>query len=1134
MRKQLFVTLSIFLVAVATLVVERNTSLPAPRRSAPLPQQSQARGVDAVVEAYGKLPLSFETNQGQTASEVKFLSRGNGYSIFLTSTEAVLALNPSRDSDGAVPQPRLENKTGPLALARGSDWLFPSRDREGAVTPATANTAVLRMKLVAANPSPQVTGLDELPGKSNYFLGNDPKQWRTNVPTYAKVRYENVYPGIDLVYYGNQPHGPEPVEGQQLEYDFIVAPGADPGAIRLDFTGAKKIEANADGDLALHLSGEEIHLRKPVVYQEVNGTRREVSGGYVLDARNTIGFQLAPYDSSRPLIIDPVLAYSLAFGGSHGDQGNAITVDGSGNAYITGGTNSTDFPTSNPFQSTFGGGGACCGLATYGDAFVTKINSTGTAIVYSTYLGGSGVDVAYGISLGTSGEAYVTGITYSTDFPTATPFQRNLRGTLDAFVTKLSASGSALAYSTYLGGNGDDIAHGIAVDFAGSAYVTGNTLSSDFPTANPLQSSFMGGQERVLSGGGDAFVTKLNPAGTGLVYSTYLGGSGDEAGIAIAVDSAGNAYVTGSSGSTDFPTVNAFQKSFRGGSASFVGGDAFVAKLNATGAALIFSTYLGGSSADGGSSIAIDSAGNAYVTGITLSTDFPTAKAFQPSIGGSINAFLTKLNPTGNALVYSTYIGGNNQDWGIGLGIDASANAIVVGFTLSANYPLVNPVQILDLQGSNGSAFVTKVNPAGSALVYSTYMGAYAAGIATDSVGNAYVTGTGGGSGFPMVGLFPATNGGGSGPFVAKIMDVPAPAPVLPPNSVVNGASFRLATDPNGAIAPGAIVAIFGTDLAGATLSAGHLPLPTTLMDTKVFFNDIPAPLFYVSNRQINVQVPFEIGPGPVLVKIQRGSATSSQTVSVAPFSPGIFTIAESGRANRGGFISIYGTGLGPVTNQPGSGVPAPDRFGCVVFPFQCPPLSITTTLPAVTIGGVSATVTFSGLAPTFVGLYQVNVQVPENAPAGNAVPVVLSIGGVTSNTVTIAVQPSLEAGLVAPSTVTDNLMPPLPPTVPVSVPVTVSLTNRGTASQTLTAATPCDVHTWTLTDLTDNVIQTEPPENCIQVLASRTIAPGETIAENSTVVLDGRLLRDKTSYKLKYRFWGVPSEATFVVQVVQ
>ena len=681
--------------------------------------QADPKTQAGVLDSYGKLPLSFEANHGQTDARVKFLSRTGGYSLFLTGDEAVLTLRGSRTN------------TKKAKIARTAHTLQSSMAEPKA-------GGVLRMKLRHANLAARVTGMDELPGMSNYFIGNDPAKWRTNVPTYAKVKYEGIYSGIDLVYYGNQ---------RQLEYDFVVAPGADPRRIAFDVRGAKRIRRDQHGDLVLKMTEGEIRWHKPVVYQEKSGTRQEIAARYITGG-NRVAFELAKYDASRPLYIDPLI-YSTYLGGQADDAGQGIAVDSSGNAYVVGTTYSTDFPTKNPLQPANGG---------EGNAFVAELNPTGSALVYSTYLGGSNVDEGLGIAVDSVGDAYVTGATFSIDFPIKNPLQAAYAGgDGDAFVAEISPMGSALIYSTYLGGSGLDWGRGIAVDSAGNAYVTGQTESADFPTKNPLQSA-NGGNVNV-------FVAKVSFAGSALVYSTYLGGSNYDYGLGIAADRRGNAYVTGNTNSVDFPTRNPLQPALGGYQ------NAFVARLNPSGSALVYSTYLGGSGYDGGNGIAVDSSGNAYVTGFAGSTDFPTKNPLQPANGGEGNAFVAELNPTGSAFVYSTYLGGSGGDEGYGIAVDGVGNAFITGYTGSSNFPTKNPLQAA--YGGDDDAFVVEIGPTGSALVYSTYLGGsnydYGLGIAADRRGNAYVTGLTLSSDFPTMNPLQRARGGGDDAFVAKI-----------------------------------------------------------------------------------------------------------------------------------------------------------------------------------------------------------------------------------------------------------------------------------------------------------------------------------------------------------------------------
>jgi uncharacterized repeat protein (TIGR01451 family) len=672
-----------------------------------------------VIKAYGKLPMAFEANEGQTDGRVRFLSRGRGYGLFLTPTEAVLALREPTVPEG-----------GPSV---GAGLTLPGR----AAPHASRNVAVLRMKLLGANRAATMVGLDLLPGKTNYFIGNDPKKWRRGVAEYARVEYRGVYPGISLVYYGNQ---------GQLEHDFVVAPGAGPRKIRLGFEGARKLRLDANGNLVLTTGEGEVTLRAPLIYQEVDGVRRPVGGQYVLKGKRRVGFEVDHYDRLRPLVIDPVLVYSTYLGGNGNDLGNGIAVDASGSAYVTGYTIATDFPTMGANQMD---------QASY-DAFVTKLDPSGASLVYSTYLGGNSNDYGLGIAVDTSGSAYVTGSTDSTDFPTIGAYQTD-QGTTDAFVTKLDPSGASLAYSTYLGGNGDDLGDGIAVDASGSAYVTGYTLSPNFPTVGAYQTA-------QASHFHDVFVTKLDPSGASLAYSTYLGGSDSEFGYGIAVDASASAYVTGYTGSTDFPTMGAYQTD-KGGP------DVFVTKLSPSGASLGYSTYLGGDSDDLGYGIAVDASGSAYVTGYTQSADFPTIGAYQTNQAFT-DVFVTKLDPSGASLAYSTYLGGNGDDLGNGIAVDASRSAYVTGYTDSTDFPAVGAYQTGQ---ALGDVFVTKLDPSGASLTYSTYLGGKGTdvgnGIAVDASGDAYVTGYTNSAPFPTTpGAFDTTfNGGPVDAFIVKL-----------------------------------------------------------------------------------------------------------------------------------------------------------------------------------------------------------------------------------------------------------------------------------------------------------------------------------------------------------------------------
>jgi hypothetical protein len=665
---------------------------------------------------YGKLPLSFEINQGQTDAQVKFLARGQGYTLFLTPTEAVLSLK----------KPQARTKASPTSVK-------PSFVSE-------TNGAMLRMQLIGANPSARILGKEALPGRVNYLIGKNPAKWRTKVPTYAKVAYNGVYPGVDLVYYGSQ---------GQLEYDFVVAPGADPGRVKLAFQGANRIEVNPAGELILHTTSGDIRMHKPVLYQEIDGVRKPVDGGYVLKGGQSVGFQMAAYDAAHSLIIDPVLAYSTFLGGSSFDQGFGIAVDEKGQIYVTGNTNSSDFPTENALQPAFGGSG---------DAFVAQLTADGSALRYSTYLGGSNSDSGLGIAVDEAGQAYVTGYTWSSDFPTENALQSELNGDLDAFVVLLTADGAELRYSTYLGGSGGESGNAIAVDRRGQAYVTGEITSSlDFPTENAVQTTFGGGES-------DAFVAQFTADGRALRYATYLGGRGFDTGISIAVDKKDQAFVTGQTFSSDFPIHNALQSTFRAG-------DAFVAQFSADGRALRYSTYLGGSGTESGHGITVDKKGQAYVTGSTNSSDFPSENALQPMYGGRSDAFVAQLTAEGDALLYSTYLGGSGQDQGIGIAVDKKGQVYVTGRTDSTDFPVKKALQ--PELGGDLDAFVTQLTADGVALRCSTYLGGsgleFSNGIAVNQRGQAYVTGFTTSADFPTENALQPSLNGINDAFVTKI-----------------------------------------------------------------------------------------------------------------------------------------------------------------------------------------------------------------------------------------------------------------------------------------------------------------------------------------------------------------------------
>ena len=649
-----------------------------------------------VAAGYGLLPLAFVPNVGQSDAVVRYQAHAMGGMLFFNDDEVVLSLP-----------------------ATGSRRQTEDQTRSD-----------VHLRFDGLDDAHRVVSAERLPGIVNYFIGNQPSRWLTNLPTYAGIVYEQLYPGIDLRYDGAQ---------STLKGTYTLAPQADPSRIRWHYQGATSVRVDEQtGDLLLELDhGATLIEKAPSAWQAIDGTRTSVTVQYVVMEDDSIGFALGAYDPNQPLTIDPLLIYSTYLGGSSFDSAKSVAVDAAGYAYITGATQSTDFPTQNPIYNALNGST---------DAFIVKINPTGSALVYATYLGGSdredefGSERAGGIAVDSTGSAYVTGCTKSADFPTVGPIQSyGGFGNCDAFVTKLNPAGNALIYSTYLGGSGADSANAIAVDDQGSVYIAGDA-GMGFP-GYPFYNS------------GHVFVAKINAAGSAIVFSMFLGGNSFEYATDVAVDSAHNIYVVGNTFSTDFPLLNPVQP-IKGGSSNSQH-DGFVTKINADGSALVYSTYLGGSLTDQTSGIALDDLGNAYITGMTQSSDFPTHNAYQPAYGGERgDAFVTKLNPAGSAYVYSTYLGGSNDEnyfsghgpYG-GIAVDSIYNAFVTGYTCSGDFPTRGSFR--DAEVGTCFAFVTRFNAAGSVLVFSTLIGTHSGGskdalgtdIALDALRNVYVVG---------------------------------------------------------------------------------------------------------------------------------------------------------------------------------------------------------------------------------------------------------------------------------------------------------------------------------------------------------------------------------------------------------
>jgi len=640
--------------------------------------------------------LAFEANQGQARQDVDFVARGPGYGLMLRAGQALLAVEQPSDTE-------YRESGAPAVIGEDGESMGVQR------------TSIVRLDLIGSDSDAKAIGLEPLPGTSNYFVGSDRELWLTGVPHFGRVRYEAVYPGIDLEYYGT--------EGQ-LEYDLVVAPGADPEQIRLRLEGGADLHLDAEGELVLATEAGDFLMKVPVIYQEVEDQRRPVAGKYVLHEDGRVGFELGAYDTDRPLVIDPLFEFLRYLGGASADRAYAVAVDPAGYIYLAGKTFSADFPTSAALDGELGGPH---------DAFVTKLSPDGKSVVYSTYLGGSGFDQANGIAVDRRGVAYVVGETGSGNFPTQNSWQDSLGGFVDAFVSRIWVDGSVLQFSTYLGGAELDAANAVALDDQGNAYLVGMSKSSDFPTKSALRSSLAGGANQ------DAVVAKVNFGG-GLEFSTYWGGTADEDAEGLALDSSNNVYVTGWTLSTDFPTLGAVQTSHGDAGTSM---DAWVSELNASGSTLMYSTFLGGGDEDRGRGIAVDQSANAYVAGYTRSTDFPTASSFQTQLLDNVDAFLAKLSGAGTTLVYSTFLGGGSSDYGAAVAVDASGSACIVGQTSSTNFPTLDAVQ--EAASPYTDAFVSRFRPAGSSLLFSTYVGGsdkdIAHGVALDADGSVYVVG---------------------------------------------------------------------------------------------------------------------------------------------------------------------------------------------------------------------------------------------------------------------------------------------------------------------------------------------------------------------------------------------------------
>jgi hypothetical protein len=802
--------------------------------------------------AFGNLPLFFETNDGPADNPAPFVVRGRDYQFFISPAEATLALQ-----------------------------------KKDALT-QKAFLRTVQMQFVGAGLQAQIQGADELPGKINYLIGNNPAQWRTGVATFSRVRVEQLYPGINLVYYGNQ---------QQLEYDFTIAPGADPAVVKIRFDGVDKISIGAQGELILGAGQGDIRQPAPVIYQMVRGQRQSVSGGYRLVDARTIAFDVGKYDHQLPLVIDPILAYSTFFGGNSSATAWAIAVDTNGFVYIAGQTLSTVFYPSS-FQPNFSGG-------TYaGDAFVAKFGNQASNLIYFTYLGGSADDSAASIAVDGAGDAFVTGFTDSANFPTTTnALHRTIGGPPtpsgyynDAFVSELNPGGSNLVYSTFLGGSGPDAGTGIALDSSNNIYVTGYTGSTNFPTTPNAFQKQLGCPYYSYAPYyfNNAFVAEISASGTNLLYSSYFGGGNFDVGESIAVDSSNYVYMAGFTASTNFPNTNAFQQYLNLSPIPTSAYDAFVAKFMPSCTGLVYSTFLGGTNNDVAYHLAVDGSGNAYVTGWTVSTLFPNTARNVPGLYNGLinndilgypvitNSFLTQITWNGSnaAIGYSAVFGGTNygSDLAHGVALDPSGDAFVVGASSTTNFPSFNTPGLLSTTNSGYTdAFVIAFNTNCSAILYSGYLGGSSYdsgfGIAVDSLTNAYIVGLTSSSNFPTLNPFQPLLRGTSDAFLSEIGWT-----VLPP---------EITTQPtNQGVAVGSTATFVLTATGTSPLSYRWEFGGTNLMDDGVHIFGATNTTLTILNARTN-----DSGNYFAIVTNYAGSVTSSVAVLTVTNGPPAITV---------------------------------------------------------------------------------------------------------------------------------------------------------------------------------------------------------------------------------------------------
>lgn len=929
--------------------------------------------------------------------------------VLCLTSAALAAATPKLESLPLRFEPNRGQAGKTAAFAARSKRMALSLRADGAMM-AFRNGESISMLFEGANAKAAMAAEQPLDGTANYLLGTRQEEWITGVPGYGRVRAHNVYPGIDVVFYGKD---------GMIEYDFVVAPQADAGQIRLKFGGAAKVALDASGDLVIGTGEGALRHRRPVIYQENSGKRTEIAGAYRLDKGNRVRFQVGAYDRARPLVIDPVLSYGTYLGGS-GDEGHygALAVDATGATYIAGeSVRLTGMP--GDYPTTPGALRTTSTTGTRSDAVISKLSSDGTRLIYSTYIGGAAGDVIVRVAVGPEGSLYFLGHTDSTDFPvTAGVLQTTHRGgRFDAFLGRLNADGSQLIFSTYIGGTGADLARGL-VPTATRIIVGLQTESSGFPTS-------VGAAQTARAGATDLYILGVRPDGGAALTATYFGGSGADELNDVQADEAGNILATGRTASANFPTLG--DTGARAGA-----NDVFVVKLNPA-FGTVFSRLIGGSGSETGLAIVAGPGNDIWVTGDTNSPNFPaTPGAYQTALKGETDSFVARLSPTGG-ITYITLLGGQGEEAGLALSVDPQGTVAVAGFSMSADFPLTADAwqtgSALEYANGYSDAFLAALNPAGSALLFSSLLG----GNFGEEARALHITSNGTATlvGFTQSDDMPVTAGAVKPTlgacrtdlnsdcqrfFIAKVelnQALPAGPKVLL-NGVVGAADYT-----RGGVSPGDVITIYGSGLGPNALVGLQLTadgtVARTLGGTRVLFDDVPAALVYTLAGQVSAVVPYDFGErqtttlvveyqgrrsNPVVLPL-RGSrmslftANSSGTGQAAALNADNSVNSASNAVARRSVIVLYGTGMGALD-------PTPQIGGVNGVPLARAKGTVTAT-----IGGKTANVLYAGGAPGLIaGVVQVNLEIPADAPTGGAVEVEVQVDGYPSQSgVTIAVR---------------------------------------------------------------------------------------------------------------------------------